>query len=86
MKMFILIETTLKPWIEGSGFVFGTISFVDKVVDGVILMLIQNEMPNPVTEENGSFFVSILAYSCGVTSIFGVVTMMALYPFHLGQR
>ena len=61
-------------------------SFVEKVVGGVALMLIQNEMPNPVRKDDGKFFVSIVAYGCGGVSLFGILVIIVLYPFNLGQR
>ena len=65
---------------------FGAMSFVEKVVGGVALMLIQNEMPNPVGKDDGKFFVSIVAYGCGGVSLFGILVIIVLYPFKLGQR
>ena len=65
---------------------FGAMSFVEKVVGGVALMLIQKEMPNPIKEDDGRFFVSIVAYGCGGVALFGILVQIALYPFKLGQR
>ena len=65
---------------------FGAMSFVEKVVGGVALMLIQKEMPNPVRKDDGRFFVSIVAYGCGGAALFGILVLIALYPFKLGQR
>ena len=65
---------------------FGAMSFVEKIVDGVALMLIQKEMPNPVRKDDGSFFVFTVAYGCGGAALFGILVLIALYPFKLGQR
>ena len=61
-------------------------SSVEKIAGGVALMLIQKEMPNPVRKEDGKFFVFTIAYSCGGAALFGILVLIALYPFKLGQR
>ena len=53
---------------------------------GVALMMVQNQMPDPVTEENGVFFELILGYGGGGVAIFGILIMLALWKFELGQR
>ena len=73
-------------FVEGCGFVFGTLSLVEKTIGGLALMLIQNQMPDPVTEDNGEFFASIVAYGCGGTALFGIVIVLILWPFKLSQR
>ena len=65
---------------------FGAMSSVEKIAGGVALMLIQKEMPNPVRNEDGKFFVFTIAYSCGGAALFGILVLIALYPFKLGQR
>ena len=61
-------------------------SFVEKIVGGVALMMVQKQMPDPVTVENGVFFELILAYGCGGAALFGILIIMALWPFEVGKR
>ena len=65
---------------------FGILSLVERPVGGVALMLIQNQMPDPVTEDNGKFFASIVAYGCGGTALFGISIVLIVWPFKLGRR
>ena len=71
--------------VEGGGFVYGAMSFVDKVSCGIALMLIQNQMPDPATDDP-QFFESVIVYWCGGAAIFGVLIMAILWPMKLGQR
>ena len=70
---------------EGSGFVYGAMSFVDKVSCGVALMLIQNEMPDPA-EDDPYFFQSVLVYGCGGAAVFGLLVVVLLWPMEIGRR
>ena len=70
---------------EGSGFVYGAMSFVDKVSGGVALMLVQNAMPEPA-ESDPFFFETVLVYVCGGAAILGLVMIGLLWPMTIGQR
>ena len=61
-------------------------SFVEKIVGGVALMMVQKQMPDPVTEENGVFFELVLAYGSGGMASFGILIMLALLLFEDGKR
>ena len=68
------------------GIVFGAMSFVEKVLGGCGIMFFQAQMPDPVTEENGNYFKFVVGYGCGGLALFGIVSILAIYPFKLGQR
>jgi len=80
-----IVANLIASNIEGGGFVYGAMSFVDKVSCGIALMLIQNQMPDPATDDP-QFFESVIVYWCGGAAIFGVLIMAILWPMKLGQR
>ena len=49
-------------------------------------MFFQAQMPEPVTEENGNYFKFVVGYGCGGLALSGIVSILAIYPFKLGQR
>ena len=72
---------------EGSGFVYGAMSFVDKVSCGAALMLIQQHMPDTCLACHGSdYFQWVILYGCGGASIFGLILIAILWPLKIGQR
>ena len=60
-------------------------SFVDKVSCGIALMLIQNAMPDPASDDP-NFFQLVLVYGCGGAAAFGLVIVALLWPMTIGQR
>ena len=72
-------------FVEGTGFVYGFISFMYKIFSGVTLMLIQNAMPEPV-ESAPIFFQYALVYVCGGASIVGLITISCIWTMAIGQR
>ena len=68
------------------GFVFGAMGFVQKILGGCGIMFFQALMPDPVTEENGKYFKFVVGYGCGGIALFGILSILAIYPFNLGQR
>ena len=76
---------TILIFAEGSGFVYGAMSFVDKVSGGVALMIVQNAMPEPA-ESDPFFFETVLVYVCGGAAILGLVMIGLLWPMTIGQR
>ena len=75
----------LNVFVEGAGFVYGFMSFMDKIFSGVTLMLIQKAIPDPV-ESAPMFFQYALVYVCGGASIVGLVMISCIWTKAIGQR
>ena len=60
-------------------------SFVDKVSCGIALMLIQNQMPDPASDDP-DFFQFVLVYGCGGAAVLGLVIIALLCPMTIGRR
>ena len=74
--------------IETSGFVYGAMSFVDKVSCGGVLMLVQQYMPE-IPEGSTlkyDYFQWILVYGCGGAALLGLLMIALLWPMTIGQR
>ena len=74
--------------LETSGFVYGAMSFVDKVSCGAALMVVQQYMPD-IPEGSTlkyDYFQWILVYGCGGAAIFGLLMIALLWPMKIGQR
>ena len=72
-------------FLEASGFVYGAMSFVDKVSGGIALMLVQSAMPEPV-DSDPMFFQSTLVFVCGGAAILGLLMISLIWPMKIGQR
>ena len=75
-------------WTESSAFVYGAMSFVDKLSCGIVLMLIQNYDPTDSNscEPNCDYHKDVIVYTCGGASLLGLIIIAILYPITLGQR
>ena len=62
-----MIACLVGPNIESGGFVYGTMSFVEKIAVGVAIMLVQKYMPDLSLQSNTSilYFKWVLALGCG---------------------
>ena len=68
--------------LENSGFVYGTIGFVEKIFVGIVILLVQNWMPN-LSNDNATsvlFFKYILAFGLGGILIFSLILLVILVP------
>ena len=74
--------------LEGSGFVYGFMSLVERIFNGGIIMLIQNLAPEVSTSFNvqGEYFRWVLVFGCGVPAISTLIVLLMLCPIKLGQR
>ena len=78
---------TLGYFLEASGFVYGFMSFLEKLSSGAAIMLIQQYMPSTEhSVEEILYFRWILVYGCGGAAIVGLVMVAILYPMKIGQR
>ena len=73
---------------ECSAFVFGAMSFVDKVSGAAAIIVIQYNAPMKLDpcEINCDYFQYVLVYSCGSASLLGLLVISLLYPMIIGQR
>ena len=74
--------------LESSGFVYGSMSFVEKLCFAGVFMLIQNFMPvlmhNSV--DSVQYFKWILTFGCGGMYVFGLICVGFLMTKELRQR
>ena len=75
-------------FVESSGFVYGTISFVEKIFVGLAVILVQKIMPNLPKENKVSiaYFKWILAFGCGGGFLFSLILLVILMPMKIGDR
>ena len=60
-------------------------SFVGKISSAVALMLIQNAMPDPASD-NPDFFRFVLVFGCGSAAIFGWFMLAHIMAMKIGER
>ncbi|XP_042856101.1 major facilitator superfamily domain-containing protein 12-like isoform X2 [Penaeus japonicus] len=75
------------PNIESGAFVYGAMSFTDKLSNGVAVMLIQNL--NPCTAccpLCSQYYRDILFYCCGGAAVLGFLAVISLLPVKIGDR
>lgn len=71
------------PNIESGAFVYGAMSFADKLSNGVAVTLIQDMRCMTVCP---AYYRDILLFVCGGAATFGVVMLATLAPFQIGTR
>ena len=74
--------------IESSAFVYGTMTFVDRVSCGAAFIAIQNGAPIKLDpcEDNCDYFQWVLVSTCGGASVLGLLVIAVLYPMTIGKR
>ncbi|XP_071543920.1 major facilitator superfamily domain-containing protein 12-like isoform X2 [Panulirus ornatus] len=75
------------PNVESGAFVYGAMSFTDKLSNGVAIMLIQNL--NPCTNccpMCSSYYRDVLFYCCGGASLLSLLAILTLLPIKIGDR
>ena len=74
--------------LESSGFVYGSMSFVEKLCFAGVFMLIQNFMPVLAHDSVDSvhYFKWILSFGCGGMYLFGLICVGFLMSKELRQR
>jgi Na+/melibiose symporter-like transporter len=83
-----IVASLIGSNLEGSGFVYGAMSFVDKVSCGIALMLLIDNMPLDCHSDSGrpDYIRHAIVFGCGSSSIFGLLLIAILYPMKIGQR
>jgi len=72
---------------ESSAFVYGAMSFTDKVSNGVGVMVIQHYVPCfKCCVECKWYFRDVLFYACGAAALLGAFFVLTLVPTTVGKR
>lgn len=64
---------------EGGAFVYGFMSLLDKVSNGIVIMVIQK-----LDDNQPMYYREVLAFACGVPCILGVVVTLTMYKSRVG--
>lgn len=67
--------------VEGGAFVYGFMSFVDKVSNGIIIMIIQNSNPGEPW-----YYRNVITLACGVSCLVGIAVVITLINVRVGHR
>ncbi|KAK7075195.1 Major facilitator superfamily domain-containing protein 12 [Halocaridina rubra] len=69
---------------EGGAFVYGFMSLLDKLSNGIVIMIVQNLDP----EDDGAspYYRRVLSYACGVPCVLGVLITLTLMKTRVGAR
>lgn len=66
---------------EGGAFVYGCMSLLDKVSNGLVIMLIQK-----MDDGDPVYYKKVLAFACGAPCIGGLLVTLTLYKSRVGSR
>ena len=83
-----MIACLVGPNVESGGFVYGTMSFVEKIAVGVAIMLVQKYMPDLSLQNNTSvlYFKWVLALGCGGMILFSLFLFAILINEKIRKR
>ena len=83
-----MIACLVGPNIESGGFVYGTMSFIEKIAVGVAIMIVQKYMPDLSIQNNTSvlYFKWVLALGCGGMILFSLFLFAILMNEKLRKR
>ncbi|KAK8400143.1 hypothetical protein O3P69_003085 [Scylla paramamosain] len=75
------------PNVESGAFVYGSMSFTDKLSNGIAVVLIQNLNPCiNCCPECSNYYRDILFYCCGGAAVLGLLAAISLLPAKIGDR
>lgn len=75
------------PNVESGAFVYGAMSFTDKLSNGVAVVLIQNLNPCiNCCPECSYYYRDILFYCCGGAAVLGFLAALSMLPTTIGHR
>ncbi|MCL4117749.1 UNVERIFIED_CONTAM: hypothetical protein GTU68_062947, partial [Idotea baltica] len=73
--------------IECAAFVYGLLSFTDKLSNGLAVMLIQYLTPNPnPCDESKNYFRYVVGCACGGSVILGVAVLLSMVRTKIGEK
>ena len=70
---------------ESGTFIYGFMSLVEKITNGIIIIGVQN-MASGRSKVDGTFYTQVLFYVCGGASLMGALAMLSLAPVTIGRR
>ena len=70
---------------DSSAFIYGLMSFTDKLLNGVGVFLIQHLTPE-TEAECGDFYSRVILYACGGASIVVILVTCTLFFVKIGVR
>ena len=91
MKIVIFFDSLsvtaelIGPNHESGAFVYGFMSLVEKVTNGIIIMGVQR-LASGRSSGDGIFYTQVLFYVCGGASLMGALAMLSLVPAKIGRR
>ena len=86
-----VIAELIGPNLEGAAFVYGLMSLVSKLSNGLIIMCVQSLAPHNSKKEieggvDSPFYTHIMFFACGGGALVGAVAMLTMVPFTIGRR
>ena len=70
---------------ESGAFIYGFMSLVEKVTNGIIIIGVQS-LASGRSSGDGTFYTQVLFYVCGGASLMGALAMLSLAPVKIGRR
>ena len=70
---------------ESGAFMYGFMSLVAKVTNGIIIIGVQS-LASGRSSGNSTFYTQVLFYVCGGASLMGALAMLSLAPVKIGRR
>ena len=70
---------------ESGAFIYGFMSLVEKVTNGIIIIGVQS-LASTRASGDGTFYTQVLFYVCGGASLMGALAMLSLAPVKIGHR
>jgi len=70
---------------ESGAFIYGFMSLVEKVSNGIIIIGVQS-LASGKSSNNDTFYEQVLFYVCGGASLVGAIAMLSLVPVKIGRR
>ena len=70
---------------ESGAFIYGFMSLVEKVTNGIIMISVQS-LASGRSSGDGTFYTQVLFYVCGGATLMGALAMLSLAPVKIGGR
>ena len=76
---------------ESAAFIYGAMSITYKLAEGLVVLAVQSLVPSFPEECNNCdgcspFYSQVLFFVCGGAALLGILSMLSLVPFTVGQR
>ena len=70
---------------ESGAFIYGFMSLVEKVTNGIIMISVQS-LASGRSSSDGTFYTQVLFYVCGGATLMGALAMLSLVRVNIGGR